>query len=59
MFDLQLIKQKQIEIKDINIRHMDQYLEYLDKMKRWLEIASEFIAMASHLTYIKAKHLAG
>lgn len=56
---LQLISKNKIEIKDIKISViLDQYLEYLDKMKKMdLEIASEFIAMASHLTYIKAKTL--
>jgi segregation and condensation protein A len=56
---LQLISKNKIEIKDIKISDiLDQYLEYLDRMKKMdLEIASEFIAMASHLTYIKARTL--
>ncbi len=56
---LQLISKNKIEIKDIKISViLEQYLAYLDKMKKMdLEIASEFIAMASHLTYIKAKTL--
>lgn len=56
---LQLISKSKIEIKDIKIADiLEQYMEYLDRMKNMdLEIASEFIAMASHLTYIKARTL--
>ena len=37
---------------------MEQYLAYLEQMKRMdMEIASEFIAMASHLMLIKTKML--
>ena len=37
---------------------LDQYLAYLDEMKRLdMEIASEFITMASHLMLIKTKML--
>lgn len=54
---LQLLSKNKIEIKDIRISLLlEQYLEYLDRMKRMdLEIASEFVEMASHLMYIKAK----
>ena len=56
---LQLLSRNKIEIRDIRISEiLEQYLAYLDKMKQMdLEIASEFVAMASHLTYIKAKTL--
>ncbi len=56
---LLLLSRNKIEIKDIQITSiLDQYLAYFDEMKRLdLEIASEFIAMASHLTYIKSKML--
>lgn len=56
---LLLLSKNKIEIRDVQISViLEQYLEYLDEMKRMdLEIASEFIAMASHLTYIKAKML--
>jgi segregation and condensation protein A len=56
---LHLLSKNKIEIKDIKISLiLEQYLQYLDEMKQMdLEIASEFIAMASHLTYIKAKTL--
>ena len=56
---LQLLSKNKIEIKDIKISEiLEQYLEYLDEMKRMdLEIASEFVAMASHLVYIKTRTL--
>jgi len=56
---LQLLSKNKIEIRNVQISViLDQYLEYLDEMKRMdLEIASEFIAMASHLAYIKTKML--
>ena len=56
---LHLLSKNKIEIKDIRISLiLEQYLQYLDEMKQMdLEIASEFIIMASHLTYIKAKTL--
>ncbi|MBQ7460014.1 MAG: segregation/condensation protein A [Oscillospiraceae bacterium] len=56
---LQLLSKNKIEIKDIKISELlDQYLAYLDEMKAMdLEIASEFVQMASHLVYIKARML--
>lgn len=56
---LQLLAKNKIEIQDIQISLLlEQYMEYLDKMKSIdLEIASEFVAMASHLVYIKARML--
>ena len=56
---LQLLSKNKIEIKDIKISSiLEQYLAYLDEMKRMdMEIASEFIAMASHLMLIKTKML--
>ncbi len=56
---LLLLSKNKIEIRDVQISLiLDQYLEYLDEMKKMdLEIASEFVAMASHLTYIKTKML--
>ena len=54
---LQLLSRNRIEIKDIRVSLiLEQYLDYLEQMKRMdLEIASEFVEMASHLMYIKAK----
>lgn len=56
---LLLLSKNKIEIQDIRISSiLEQYLAYLDEMKRMdMEIASEFIAMASHLMYIKTKML--
>ena len=56
---LHLISRNKIEIRDISISGLlEQYLAYLDQMKRMdMEIASEFIAMASHLVYIKSRML--
>lgn len=56
---LLLLSKNKIEIQDIRIAAiLEQYLAYLDEMKRMdMEIASEFIAMASHLMLIKTKML--
>ncbi len=56
---LLLLSKNKIEIQDISISSiLDQYLAYLEEMKRMdMEIASEFIAMASHLMLIKTKML--
>ena len=56
---LLLLSKNKIEIQDIKISAiLDQYLAYLEEMKRLdMEIASEFIAMASHLMLIKTKML--
>lgn len=56
---LMLLSKNKIEIRDIKIAEiLDQYLEYLDEMEKMdLEIASEFVQMASHLLYIKTKTL--
>ena len=51
---LMLLSKNKIEIRDIKISEiLDQYLEYLQKMESMdLEIASEFVQMASYLLYI-------
>ncbi len=56
---LLLLSKNKIEIQDISITSiLEQYLAYLDEMKRMdMEIASEFITMASRLMYIKTKML--
>lgn len=56
---LQLLSKNKIEIKDISVSLiLDQYLQYLDTLSAMdLEIASEFVSMASHLVYIKTKML--
>lgn len=56
---LLLLSKNKIEIADVSIAAiLEQYLAYLDEMKRLdMEIASEFITMASHLMLIKTKML--
>ena len=55
----ELLSKNKIEIQDVSITAiLEQYLTYLEEMK-WMdmEIASEFITMASHLMLIKTKML--
>ena len=56
---LELLSKNKIEIQDVSITAiLEQYLSYLEEMKRLdMEIASEFITMASHLMLIKTKML--
>ncbi len=56
---LMLLAKDKIEIRDLKIAEiLDQYLAYIEQMKEMdLEIASEFVQMASHLLYIKTKTL--
>ena len=55
----ELLSKNKIEIQEVSITAiLEQYLHYLDEMKRLdMEIASEFITMASHLMLIKTKML--
>ena len=54
-----LLSKNKIEIQDIPIALiLDQYLEYLEKRQQMdLEVASEFVTMATHLMYIKTRML--
>lgn len=56
---LQLLSKNKIEIKDISVSLiLEQYLAYLGTLTKMnLEVASEFVAMASYLVYIKTKML--
>ena len=56
---LHLLSKNKIDIVDIPIAEIsEQYLEYLQKMRELdIEVTGEFIAMASHLVYIKSKML--
>lgn len=56
---LLLLSKNKIEIQDISLTSiLEQYLTYLEEMKHLdMEIASEFIAMASYLMLIKTKML--
>ena len=55
----ELLSKNKIEIQDVSITAiLEQYLAYLEEMNRLdMEIASEFITMASHLMLIKTKML--
>lgn len=55
----ELLSKNKIEIQDVPITAiLEQYLSYLEERKRLdMEIASEFITMASHLMLIKTKML--
>ena len=56
---LHLLSKNKMEIKDIQISLiLDQYLEWMDQRKSMdLEVASEFVTMASHLIFIKTRML--
>ncbi len=56
---LVLLSKNKIEIRDIQISLiLDQYLEQIETMQSMdLEVASEFIQMASHLLYLKTRTL--
>ena len=56
---LMLLAKNKIEIRDIKIADiLDQYLAWLARMQEMdLEVASEFVQMASHLVYIKTRTL--
>ena len=54
-----LIEKNKMDINQVKISEItDQYIEYLNKMQELnLEIASEFLVMASTLIYMKSKSL--
>jgi segregation and condensation protein A len=56
---LMLLQKNKIEIRDLKISEiLDQYLAWMAEMQSLdLEIASEFVQMASHLLYIKTRTL--
>ena len=56
---LLLLQKNKIEIRDLKISDiLDQYLAWMSEMQRLdLEVASEFVQMASHLLYIKTRTL--
>jgi len=56
---LQLLSKNKVEIKDISISQiLKQYLAYLAEFEKMdIDVASEFVTMASHLAYIKTKTL--
>lgn len=56
---LHLIKENDIDIKDINVSEIaEQYLEFIRQMNELdLNVSSEYLVMASELTYMKSKTL--
>lgn len=54
---LYLLGRNKMEIQDISISLIcDQYLAWLDQRQKMdLEVASEFVTMASQLVYIKTR----
>lgn len=56
---LHLLSKNKMEIKDIQISLiLEQYLQWMEQRKELdLEVASEFVTMASHLIYIKTRML--
>jgi segregation and condensation protein A len=56
---LMLLSKNKIEIRDLKIADiLDQYLEHISMMQELdLDLASEFVQMASHLVYIKTRTL--
>lgn len=54
-----LIEKNKMDIYDIHLAEItDQYIEYLNAMEKLnLEIASEFLVMASSLLYLKSRRL--
>ena len=54
-----LIDKNKMNIYDINLSDItDQYIEFLNEQEKLnLEIASEFLVMASTLLYLKSKNL--
>ena len=54
-----LIDKNKVDIYDINLNDItDQYIQFLKEMEELnLEIASEFVVMASTLLYLKSKNL--
>lgn len=56
---LMLLSKNKIEIRDLRISDiLEQYIAYIGQMQEMdLDIASEFVQMASHLVYIKTRTL--
>lgn len=56
---LYLIKKEEVDIYEVNLTRLaTQFIEYLDLMREFdLEVAGEFLVMASTLMYIKSREL--
>ena len=55
---LDLAKTQKVDLMQISIVQLvDQYISYVDKIKKNLEIAADFLVMASWLAYLKSRLL--
>jgi len=56
---LYLIKKEEVDIYEVNLTKLaTQFVEYIDLMRKFdLEVAGEFLVMASTLMYIKSREL--
>src|SRR5205809_7537113 len=56
---LYLIKKEEVDIYEVNLTKLaTQFIEYIELMREFdLEIAGEFLEMASTLMYIKSRQL--
>src|SRR5271165_4826896 len=56
---LYLIKKEEVDIYEVNLTKLaTQFIEYIDLMRQFdLEIAGEFLVMASTLMFIKSREL--
>ena len=56
---LYLVKKEEVEIYEVNLTKIArEFIEYVDLMREFdIEIAGEFLVMASTLMYIKSKEL--
>ena len=55
---LDLAKSQKVDLMKISIAQLaDQYIAFIDKVKKNLEIAADFLVMASWLAYLKSRLL--
>src|SRR5580698_880541 len=56
---LYLIKKEEVDIYEVNLTKLaSQFIEYIDLMRSFdLEVAGEFLVMASTLVFIKSREL--
>src|SRR3984957_19710182 len=56
---LYLIKKEEVDIYEVNLTKLaTQFIEYIDLMRSFdLEVAGEFLVMASTLVFIKSREL--
>ena len=56
---LYLVKKEEVDIYEVNLTKLArEFIEYVDLMREFdIEIAGEFLVMASTLMYIKSKEL--